>query len=75
MRHSYYLFVMVGWALFLVACGGRGKASLALSGGDTLKLHWAKQLTIVDFPDYTVVTLRNPWDTLQTRHTYVLAPK
>lgn len=75
MRHSYYLFVMVGWALFLVACGGRGKASLALSGGDTLKLHWAKQLTIVDFPDYTVVTLRNPWDTLQTLHTYVLAPK
>lgn len=75
MRHSYYLFVMVGWALFFVACGGGGKAFLALSGGDTLALHRAEQLTIVDFPDYTVVTLRNPWDTLKTMHTYVLVSR
>ena len=66
---------MVGWALFLVACGNRGKASLALSGGDTLDLRRAELLTMVDFPDYTVVTLRNPWDTLQVLHTYVLLPK
>lgn len=66
---------MVGWALFLVACGGRGKASLALSGGDTLALRYADNLMMVDFPDYSVATLRNPWDTLQTMHTYVLVPK
>lgn len=76
MRHSYYLlFVMVGWALFLVACGGRGKASLALPGGDTLALRYVDNLAWVDYEGYAVATLRNPWDTLQTMHTYVLVPK
>ena len=66
---------MVGWALFLVACGGRGKASLSLAGGDTLSLRHAENLVMVDYPDYTVATLRNPWDTLRTLHTYVLVSK
>ena len=66
---------MIGWALFLVACGGRGKASLSLSGGDTLALRYAENLVIVDYPDYSVAVLRNPWDTLQVLHTYVLAPQ
>ena len=66
---------MVGWALFLVACGGRGKASLALSGGDTLSLRHAENLIVVEYPDYTLAALRNPWDTLKTLHTYVLVPK
>ncbi len=66
---------MVGWALFLVACGGRGKASLSLVGGDTLSLRHAENLVMVDYPDYTVATLRNPWDTLRTLHTYVLVSK
>ena len=67
---------MVVWALFLVACGGRGKAFLPPVGGDTLALRRAGNLVIVDYPDgYSVVTLRNPWDTLRTLHTYVLVPK
>lgn len=67
---------MVVWALFLVACGGRGKAFLPPAGGDTLALRRAGNLVIVDYPEgYSVVTLRNPWDTLRTLHTYVLVPK
>ena len=66
---------MVGWALFLTACSGRGKASLSLDGGDTLDLRHAENLVMVDYPGYSVATLRNPWDTLRTLHTYVLVPK
>ena len=66
---------MLGWALFLVACGGRGKAVLASDGGDTLELRHAENLTVVQYPDYTVATLRNPWDTLRTLHTYVLVSR
>lgn len=66
---------MLGLALLFSACGGRGKASLSLSGGDTLGLHHAENLTIVDYTDCSVVTLRNPWDTLKTLRTYVLVPK
>ena len=61
---------MVVWALFLVACGGRGKAFLPPAGGDTLALRRAGNLVIVDYPEgYSVVTLRKPWDTLRTLHT------
>ena len=67
---------MLGWALFLfAACGGRGKASLASEEGDTLDLRYAENLTWVDYPGYAVATLRNPWDTLRTLHTYVLVSK
>ncbi|MBU3813162.1 MAG: ABC transporter substrate-binding protein [Candidatus Bacteroides intestinipullorum] len=75
MRYRYCLFIMLGWALFLVACGGRGKAVLASDGGDTLELRHAENLTVVQYPDYTVATLRNPWDTLRTLHTYVLVSR
>ena len=74
MRHSY-LFVMLGLALLFSACGGRGKASLSLPEGDTLSLHYAENLVVVDYADYSVATLRNPWDTLKTLHTYLLVPK
>ena len=67
---------MLGWALFLfAACSGRGKAPLASAEGDTLDLRYAENLTWVDYPGYAVATLRNPWDTLRTLHTYVLVSK
>ena len=69
------LSAIVILALFLSACGGRGKASSVLAGGDTLRLEYAANLCIVQYPDYMVATVRNPWDTLKTLHTYVLADK
>ena len=66
---------MVGWALFLVACGGRDKPFLPSGQGDTLALRHAGNLTVVEYPDYSVAVLRNPWDTLRTLHTYVLVPR
>ena len=62
-------------ALLFSACGGGGKVSSHLSGGDTLPLHYAENLTLVRYTDYVVATLRNPWDTLKTLHTYILVPR
>lgn len=61
--------------LLFSACGGGGKVSSHLSGGDTLPLHHAENLTLVQYTDYVVATLRNPWDTLKTLHTYILVPR
>lgn len=58
----------------LSACRG-GKQEMVSPGcGDTISLRYADNLALVAYPDYTVATLRNPWDTLKTLHTYVLVP-
>lgn len=62
--------------LFLLAsCRGTGGQPASVPGGDTLEMRYAEHLTLVKHPGYVVATLRNPWDTLKTLHTYVLVPK
>lgn len=58
----------------LSSCHRAGGDKPFAVGGDTLLLHYAANITIVDSCGYSVVTLRNPWDTLHTLHTYVLVP-
>ena len=71
------MFKLGAWMLTLAlsgfACTGR-TAHEASEKGETQRLRYAENLTITDYPAYTVVTLRNPWDTLKTLHTYVLVP-
>lgn len=74
MMNKYLYSIGILVALLLSSCGGRGKASFA-DGGDTIALRYAENLTLVSYPGYTVATLRNPWDTLRTLHTYVLVPE
>lgn len=38
-------------------------------------MKYANNLSVVKFPDYTMVSIRNPWDTLKTLHTYLLTDK
>ncbi|WP_294618883.1 ABC transporter substrate-binding protein [uncultured Bacteroides sp.] len=70
---ALFVFAIVA-ALLLSACGGKNKAVSAFICGDTIPLRYAGNLTLVSYPDYTVATLRNPWDTLRTLHTYILIP-
>lgn len=51
-----------------------GQDCLCFISGDTIPLRYADNLTLVNYPDYTIATLRNPWDTLKTLHTYILVP-
>lgn len=69
---SAYIVIMV---LLLSACVRGGKTSSALSNGDTLVFRHAINLSIVEYPEYTVAKLRNPWDTLSVLHTYILTDK
>ena len=57
--------------LLLCACKGGG-TSAALSGGDTVRLEYARRLTIVKHNGYTVATLHDPWNKGRTLHTYIL---
>ena len=72
MKTVIYLFLSL---LFLLSSCRGGQGSKEIPQGDTLALRYATHLTLVDYTDYIVATLRNPWDTLQTLHTYVLVPR
>ena len=75
MKHSFYIglcLLVCGLAGF--SCSNRTGQS-ALQQGDTLTLRYAENLTLVNYPGYMTATLRNPWDTLKTLHTYILVPK
>lgn len=66
-------FGMLAAVLLLFSCGSGGRTAAVLQeGGDTLGLKYAGNLEIVSYPDYRLVRLRNPWDTLETLHTYIL---
>lgn len=73
-RNSFLVCILMAVQLFS-SCGGRSGAASALVEGDTISLRYADNLTLVAYPDYTVATLRNPWDTLKTLHTYILVPR
>lgn len=60
--------------LLLSACSGNGSKG-RFEAGDTLTLRYARNLTIVDFPDHTEVTLLNPWDTANVLGRYYLSEK
>lgn len=72
MKGKYFFHWLLAVLLFS-ACGrGSKTASFLGEGGDTLDLKYAENLKIVSYDDYRVATLRNPWDTLEILHTYVL---
>ncbi|MBR5395900.1 MAG: hypothetical protein IK144_12590 [Bacteroidaceae bacterium] len=58
--HIIILYILL--SLLLLSCNGNSSRGLSETG-DTLCLRYAKNLTIVTYPDHTEVTMRNPWDT------------
>lgn len=70
--------LLILWFSIAVLCGacgsGKRQAEHSLSG-DTLEVRHARLFTWVDYKDYQVATLRNPWDTLHVLHTYILVPR
>ncbi|MCD7815392.1 MAG: ABC transporter substrate-binding protein, partial [Bacteroides sp.] len=61
--------------LLLSACGGGSKTSSLSAGGDTLTLKYAENLCLVQYPDYTIATLQDPWNKPNLLHTYILVDK
>ena len=72
-----FLFLLTFWVtvLLLSACGGKNSTASGSAQGDTISLHYSSNLSLVDYEDYTVAQLRNPWDTAKILHTYILVDK
>ena len=66
------LFVLVFFVVILGACSGKRQNSSVQAVGDSVALRYAANLSLVEHADYTVATLRNPWDTTKVLQTYVL---
>lgn len=58
----------------LCSCKGGGTSGYG-DGGDTLKLKYASNISIVKHQGYIMVSLRNPWKEGKTLHRYILVPR
>jgi len=66
------LFFIFHFSFFtFTACIGNS-TNQSEGGGDTIPLRYARNLTIVEYPQYTQVTIRNPWDTTRILNSYTL---
>lgn len=75
MKNLIYTFFSALVALsFLISCKN-GNARLSETGGDTVRMDYARNLSMVEFDGYTVVKIRNPWDTALVLHEYILLPE
>ena len=70
MHHIHY-YLCTFLAVLLTSCSGSLSNSSAETG-DTLQLKYARNLTVVTFPDRMEVTMRNPWDTTSILGEYKL---
>ena len=70
-------FFLTFWVtvLLLSACSGKNSTASGSAQGDTIPLHYSANLSLIDYEDYIVAQLRNPWDTTKILHTYVLVDK
>ncbi|MBQ8047612.1 MAG: ABC transporter substrate-binding protein [Prevotella sp.] len=49
-----------------------GSVSSGNDVGDTLNIHYSELLQMVHYPDYWLVSIKNPWHKEQILHTYML---
>ena len=74
MRSFVFTVIAVCTFVFLFpSCDGEGNRAETFQG-DTLEVRYASHLQMVECMGYTLVNLRNPWDTLRTLHSYILMP-
>lgn len=59
-------------ALSLLAGCSSGNARFSAVDGDTLQLDYAENLEIIKYNNFTVATIRNPWDTTAVLNRYIL---
>lgn len=69
MKRTFLLLITA--AITFISCH-QGNTGAASADGDTVPMHYASNLLIVDYPEYTEVAIRNPWDTTKVLHRYIL---
>ena len=56
-----FILLLILTANLLASCTHR-PAMASNPAADTLELRYAQYLTLIEYPDYTEVEIRNPWD-------------
>lgn len=62
-------FTLLAATLLLCACGGNANRESG-NGGDTIRLKYAKLLTMVRYDDHTEVSIADPWNKGKILHKY-----
>ncbi len=73
MNKPHTLLYIVTTLVLTVLCSCKGGSTNAVSEGDTLRLKYASNLTIVKHRGYTIASIADPWHKGKTLHRYVLA--
>ena len=76
-NYSKYLkfVVLIAFSIQMLFGCREGHSKIDNQASEVDSLLFAEGLEIAHFNDFTRVTLRDPWDTVKTRRTYILAPK
>ena len=69
------VFITLWVTVLFLSCGGKSSTVSGSAQGDSIPLHYSSNLSLIDYEDYIVAQLRNPWDTTKILHTYVLVDK
>jgi iron complex transport system substrate-binding protein len=77
-RYSIYLLIGIICLLLVIVFRGSnlgGQSSVLEGAVDSVTLKYAKNLEIKQYKQYTVVRMRDPWNTEKTLKTYVLVDR
>lgn len=72
-KNCVFMFALAAALFLLHGCGGNGAASFA--EGDTVEIRYAANLAIEEHEGFSVVNIRNPWDTTKILQNYILLEK
>ncbi|MFR9619919.1 MAG: ABC transporter substrate-binding protein [Rikenellaceae bacterium] len=73
MYRLFTTIASVAMSLVWVSCGNMGGVNEV--AGERDSMHYAQYLSICHFDDYTIVEIKNPWDSTKTLQRYTLIPK
>lgn len=69
------LTALMAGVAFFASCGGSHSSSNISSECKPDSLSYAELFSIVRYPDYTEVSVRNPWDSVRTLQKYILVKR
>lgn len=74
-KYTYIYIICATVALLLVYYGTSHKKVASILSGDTIRMKYAKHITMVNYDGYTLVELKNPWKEGAVLHSYALVER
>ena len=71
------LFIISAFSYALISCGNStaNRKNEKAASGTKKEVRYAKGFKIERFSNYTLISVRNPWDSIRTMETYVLVDR